>query len=90
MNLPIEIINKILGYVAELNHEIVYTQYYSRNNREIYKLNRFSNKLLEIQALQNMKRYYPIYYSIQNNEPIKKYMNLYENGKHHYIQQICH
>jgi len=90
MNLPIEIINKILGYVAELNHEIVYTQYDSRNNREIYKLNRFSNKLLEIQALQRMKRYYPIYYSIQHNEPIKKYMNLYENGKHHYIQQIRH
>jgi hypothetical protein len=90
MNLPIDIINKIFGYIAEVNNEIVYTQYDSRNNREIYKINRFSNKLLEIQALYCMKRYYPIYYSIQNIEPIKKHMNLYENGKRHYMQQIRH
>ena len=89
MNLPIDIINVILTYVAELKNEVVYIEY-DANEREMYKINFFSNKLWEIQAIYSMKRFYPIHYSIQRNEPIKTHMELYKNGKEHYIQKIRH
>jgi hypothetical protein len=87
MNLPINIINNILSYVAELNNEVVYIKY-DTNEREMYKINFFSNKLWGIQAIHTMKRFYPIHYSIQRNEQITKHMELYKNGKEHYIKKL--
>ena len=37
---PIEIINKILIYVSELNNDMIITQYDPKTNKEYYKINK--------------------------------------------------
>ena len=60
MSLSIEIINKILMYVGELNQNIMITQYSLIKNTEYYKINFYSDFLWKIKANLLMKQYYPI------------------------------
>ena len=78
MNLPIDIINKILVYVNELNNNILILHY---NNYNIsYKINFESELLWNIKSIITMKRIYPLH----NNITAYNSRNLYENGKAHY------
>ena len=59
--IPIEIVNKILVYVSQLNNTIIITQYRLITNKEYYNIN-FNNDLLwKIKATLLAKRFYPIY-----------------------------
>ena len=78
MNLPIDIINKILVYVSELNNDILILYY---NNYNInYKINFESELLWNIKSIITMKRIYPLC----NNITSYNSRNLYKNGKAHY------
>ena len=46
--IPIEIVNKILLYVAEINNSIIVTQYNLITNKEYYKINFNSDILWKI------------------------------------------
>lgn len=59
---PIDIINKILVYHAELNNYLIILQYNPVNNIEYYKINRYSNFLLNLRAVIAMKIIYPLLY----------------------------
>jgi hypothetical protein len=37
--IPIDIANKILEYVGDLNQSVVVTQYYTATSKEYYKIN---------------------------------------------------
>ena len=84
LNLPIEIINKILIYVGELNNDLIILQYNPYiKNQEFYKINMFSDLLWNIKTTMIMHRIYPIYYNInENNTIISK--DLYVYGKKYY------
>jgi hypothetical protein len=58
--LPIEIVNKILVYVGELNDNIIIPQYHLLTNKEYYKINFNSDLLWKIKSTLVMKRFYPI------------------------------
>ena len=77
--IPIDVINKILVYVADLNNTVVITQYHPHTNKECYKIN-FKNDLLwKIKASILMKRIYPIRDYNFSNE-----LELYKFGIPHY------
>ena len=59
--IPIEIINKILLYVGELNNNMIITQYHLVSNKEYYKINFYSDLIWKIKATIRMKKIYPIY-----------------------------
>ena len=48
--LSIEIINKILVYISELNNDIIITQYNPITNKEYYKINYNSGFLWKIKS----------------------------------------
>ena len=80
--IPIEIVNKILVYVGDLNNNVIITQYYPVTNKEYYTINFNSNVLLKIQAVYIMKRISPIYdcdYLCNNYN-----RRLYQSGMAHY------
>jgi hypothetical protein len=77
---PIEIVNKILMYVGELNNDVVIIQYETVSYKELYKINMLSDSLWSIQGLLYMKRLYPLMYNI-TSKPNKE---LYKWGKAHY------
>lgn len=87
MNLPIELINKILIYVAELNNDIIIQQYmYSKNIiQSSFNINFNSNLLQNIKSTLIMKRLYPI---INFNSNFKINKKLYDNGISHYKKQL--
>ena len=85
MSLPIEIINKILMYVGELNQNIMITQYSLIKNTEYYKINFYSDFLWKIKANLLMKQYYPIRYDFFSN---KGNIDLYKYGTRHYQMQV--
>ena len=58
--LPIEVVNKILVYVGELNNDMIITQYRLLTNEEYYKINFNSDLLWKIKSTIVMKRIYPI------------------------------
>lgn len=84
--LPIELVNKILEYKAEMNNELIMVQYKQRTNEEYYKINQSSSSLIQIEAIVIMKYLYPVYLSPLSI--IKKNKHLYEGGKAHYINRI--
>ena len=84
MNLPIEIINKILFYVGELNNDAIIMQYALNIRNKYYKINSFSTIYARLKALILMKRYYPLYNSYNEiNNRI-----LYKEGINHYEKII--
>jgi len=85
MNLPIEIINKILFYVGELNNDAFIIQYEYSGEKKYHKINSFSTTYQPIRALFLMKRFYPLY----NNYTEINNMKLYNEGKRHYEKMLC-
>ena len=83
MIIPIDIINNILVYVTELNIDLVYIHYDSKN-REIYKINNYCDKIWNIQAINKMKIYYPLTII----QYINKHYDLYKYGKKHYTNLL--
>jgi len=82
--IPIEIVNKILVYLGELNKNIIITQYDIITNKEYYKIDFNSDLLWKIKTTLIMKRIYPIYSGNFNNGNIE----LYKFGMLHYEKQL--
>ena len=83
MNFPIEIVDKILVYVGELNDDIIIPQY----GKSSYIINFYSDSLYKISANLLMKRYYDISYSTNINW-YKQHIKLYEWGSEHYYNKV--
>ena len=83
--LPIEIVNKILVYVSELNNDVVMTQYKTSTNKKYYKINFNSDYLWKIKSTLIMKRFYPVRDADFHNNG---YIQLYKFGIEHYEQQL--
>ena len=79
--IPIDIINKILVYVSEINNDMIITQYDPYTNKVYYKINFYSDLLWKIKSNLMMKKIYPIYSCDFNNKYTKE---LYKNGIEHY------
>lgn len=79
--IPIEIVNKILVYIGELNNDIIITQYDSITNKEYYKINFNTDLIWRIKSNLVMKQRYPIYSS---NFVKKENIKLYKYGIPHY------
>jgi hypothetical protein len=84
MIIPIEIINKILGYVSDLNASIIITQYHLQTNTEYYKINFNSELIWKIHSTLLMKIYYPI----RSGDFSDKSYELYKWGIPHYEKYI--
>lgn len=82
---PIELINKILNYVADLNDSIMILQYELISNKEIYKINFNSNFLYNIRSNLLMKQYYPLRTNVFTT---KSSIELYKNGIDHYEKKL--
>ena len=81
MNLPYDVINKILIYLGELNKEPYILQY--EYNSHYYKINPYSDYFFNIQSTLIMKRLYQCsHYEILNNK------FLYKLGKKHYMKVL--
>ena len=82
---PIEIVNKILVYVSEINNDVIITQYHIITNKEYYKINFNSDLLWKIKTNLIMKRIYPIYsydfFKMSSYE-------LYQSVMSHYEKQL--
>jgi hypothetical protein len=83
--LPIDIINKILVYVSELNNSMMITQYHPITNKEYYEINFHSDLLWRIKANLMMKWHYPIYSA---NFAYQANRELYKIGTEHYENQL--
>ena len=81
--IPIEIINKILLYVGELNNNMIITQYHLVSNKEYYKINFYSDLIWKIKATIRMKKIYPIY-NADNYLKTKGFIEVYKFGTQHY------
>ena len=86
--LPIEIINKILLYVSEINNNIIVTQYDTLTNKEYYNINFNSDLLWRIKSTIVMKRIYPVYSMHNGGFNNKDYINLYKYGIPHYENEL--
>lgn len=83
--IPIDIVNKILVYVSELNNNIIIIQYHLITNKEYYKINFNSDLLWKIKSTLIMKQKYPILFGdFTNNNNIK----LYKFGIQHYEKHL--
>jgi hypothetical protein len=83
--IPIEVINKILLYVGEINNNIIITQYNLLTNKEYYKINFNSDALWKIKSTILTKRIYPIYSCDFSN---KDNIELYKYCIPHYEKQL--
>jgi hypothetical protein len=85
MKIPIEIINKILIYVGELNDELYITQYHPITNKPYNKINHYADVLWGIQATITAKRIYPYsFHHVTWNITFPKMRELYSHLKPHY------
>ena len=88
MTLPIDVINKILIYIGELNNTpfiLQYNQGYKYKIKKFYfKINPFSDYFLSIRALLVVRRLYKLksYEQILNNKM------LYKLSKKHYMDKL--
>jgi hypothetical protein len=85
--IPIEIVNKILSYVSDINNSLILMQYNLFTNEEYFKIKFNSDLLLNIKSTLLMKRFYPIissYGDISN----KDNRELYKYGKLHYEEEL--
>ena len=83
---PIEIVNKIMIYVAELNNSMMITQF--DTNREYYKINFNSDLLWKVKANIMMKRIYPIYRFFKPGDLQKEGIQIYKFGMIHYENKL--
>jgi hypothetical protein len=83
--IPIEIVNKILIYVSEINNNIITIQYDLVTNKKYYKINFYSNLLWKIKSTLIMKQIYPIY-SCDFSK--KENIELYQFGIPHYEKKL--
>ena len=83
--IPIDIINKILVYVSELNNDVIITQYNPITNKERYLINFNSQLLWRIKSTLVMKKHYPIRNGDFSN---KDNIELYKSGIPHYENQL--
>jgi hypothetical protein len=89
MNLPIEIVNKILVYIGELNKELYMTQYHTDTNKTCYKINYYADVLWGIKATLITKQIYPYYdYCINWELPFIKMRDLYSHAKPYYENKL--
>jgi hypothetical protein len=88
MIIPIEIINKILLYVGELNNNMIITQYHVASNKECYKINFNSDSIWKIKATIRMKQLYPVYPIYHGGFNNKDYIELYRFGIPHYQKEL--
>ena len=85
MDLPIDIINKILIYTGELDNVPFIIQYNRLNEKKVsYKINPYADYFLSLRALMIVKRLYPLrsYEGILNNTM------LYKLSKKHYMEVL--
>ena len=85
--IPIEIVNKILVYISELNNNMIITQYNTITNKEYYIINFNSDLLWRIKSNIIMKQKYPIY-NANNYLKTKNFIELYKFGMPHYENQL--
>lgn len=85
---PIEIINKILVYVSELNNNIIITQYNPITYKEYYKINYDADILWKIKSILLMKRFYPVYPIYKGRFINMNYIELYKYGILHYENKL--
>jgi len=85
MKLPIELVNKILGYVGDINNSMVIIQYDPITYIEFYKINFNSEVLWDIKSIIMMKKIYP---SRNNDFSKQNQRDLYKHGKAHYKAQL--
>jgi hypothetical protein len=83
---PIEIVNKIMIYVAEINNSMMITQF--NTNREYYKINFHSDLLWKVKANMMMKRIYPIYHFFKPGDLEKEGIEIYKFGMIHYENKL--
>ena len=82
--IPIEIINKILVYVSELNDDVIITQYHPVTCKEYHKINFNSDFIWKIKSSLRMRQIYPI-----TNYPFSSAtIVLYKNGTEYYKKQL--
>ena len=87
-DIPIEIINKILMYVGELNNDLIILQYNPYiKNQEFYKINMFSELLWNIQSTLVMQRFYPMIFDV-NSISLNLENSFYSFGKTHYEELL--
>jgi len=86
--LPMEIVNKILEYVSELNNNIIITQYHPLTNKEYYRINFNSDLLWRIKSTLVMRRLYPVYTGYYANFNNKDTIRLYQFGIPHYEKEL--
>ena len=79
--IPIDIVNKILDYVSDLNQDLLITQYNPLTNIEYYKINFNHNFLWKLNGVISMKLYYPIRQQFANN---KNNYEMYKCGVQYY------
>jgi len=82
--IPIEIINKILVYVSELNNNIILIQYHPITNKEYYQINFYADSLWKIKSTLLMKKIFPFYSCNFSNKQIE----LYKFGILHYEKKL--
>jgi hypothetical protein len=79
--LPLDVVNRIIIYVGELNHQVVMLLYNPKNNNERYKVNKSSNFLWKLRGLMVMKQLYPL----TDVDPTEhQNRELYKYGKQYY------
>jgi hypothetical protein len=83
--IPIEIVNKILVYIGEINNNMIITQYQLNTYNEYYKINFDTDLLWNIKSTLKMKQYYPLYECNFSKYNIRE---LYKNGKSYYEKQL--
>lgn len=83
--IPIEIVNKILEYVSEINNDVIITQYHIVTNKEYYKINFNSDFLWKIKTNLILKRIYPIH---SCDFFTKRSLEFYKSGMLHYEKQL--
>jgi len=85
--IPIEIVNKILVYISELNNNMIITQYHTITNKEYYIINFNSDLLWRIKSTIIMKRIYPIC-NVDDYLKTKQFIELYQFGIPHYENEL--
>ena len=83
--LPIEIVNKLLVTICELNNGVIITQFHPTTNTKYYKINFGSDLLWRIHGVLRMKQLYPLLNSDFTN---KCNIELYKWGAEHYEKQF--
>ena len=85
--IPIEIVNKILVYISELNNNMIITQYNPITNKEYYIINFNTDLLWKIKSTLIMKRIYPVY-NTDTYLNTKQFIELCQFGIQHYENEL--